>query len=69
VTPLPSSLCPSWSTAYLDVDDGQPTDKYGRTVAVVYCGGKNFNAELWKKGFARIDERFLSVSEFEPYSW
>jgi endonuclease YncB( thermonuclease family) len=68
-TQFTASLCPVGSTAYFDVDDGQPTDKYGRTVAVVYCGGKNLNAELWKNGYARIDERFLSVSEFDPSSW
>lgn len=64
-----ASLCSVGSIAYLDIDDGQPTDKYGRTVAAVYCGGHNLNAGLWKNGYARIDERFLSVSEFDPYSW
>lgn len=64
-----ASLCPVGLTAYIDVDDGQPVDKYGRVVAVVYCGGKNLNAELLKRGLAEIDERFLSVSEFDPYSW
>lgn len=68
-TRFAASLCPIGSTAYLDIDDGQPVDKYGRIVAVVYCGGKNLNLELWKNGHATIDERFLSVSEFNPYSW
>jgi micrococcal nuclease len=57
-TEFTAALCPVGSTAYLDMDDGQPTDKYGRTVAVVYCGGKNLNAGLWKNGYARIDESF-----------
>lgn len=68
-TRFTATLCSVGSTAYLDIDDRQPTDKYRRTVAVVYCSGKNLNAELWKNGYARIDERFLSVSEFDPYSW
>jgi micrococcal nuclease len=62
-------VCPVGSIAYVDIDDGQPRDKYGRTVAVVYCGGKNLNAELWKNGYVRMDEGLLSVSEFDPYSW
>lgn len=64
-----SDLCPVGSTAQVDVDDGQPTDTYGRTVAVVYCGGENLNAELYRHGLARIYERFLSVSEFDPEKW
>ncbi|MHA2404375.1 MAG: thermonuclease family protein [Candidatus Kariarchaeaceae archaeon] len=67
-TQFTASLCPVGSTAQIDVDDGQPTDTYGRAVAVVYCDGVNLNAELWKNGHARIDERFLGVSEFNPYS-
>lgn len=68
-TRFTASLCSVGATAYLDIDDGQPTDKYGRTVAVVYCGGKNLNAVLWKNGYARINERFLLISEFDPSSW
>jgi len=68
-TKFAASVCPVGSIAYVDVDDGQPRDNYGRTVALVYCGGKNLNAELWKNGYAQIDERFLSVSEFNPHSW
>ena len=62
------SICPLNTVAQVDVDDGQPKDRFGRTVGVVYCNGKNLNAELWKNGHARIDERFLSVSEFDPYN-
>ncbi len=68
-TQFTESLCPLRSTAYIDIDDGQPVDKYGRTVAVVYCGGNNLNAELVKNGHAEIYKRFISVSEFDPYSW
>jgi|Deesub1362A_J573_1020465.scaffolds.fasta_scaffold00051_33 endonuclease YncB( thermonuclease family) len=64
-----ASLCSVGSTAYIDVDDGQPRDKYGRVVAVVYCKGKNLNAELLKNGLAEIDERFIPISEFDPSSW
>jgi micrococcal nuclease len=66
-TQFTASLCPIGSTAQVDVDDGQ-APSYGRTVAVVYYGGRNLNAELWRNGYARIDERFLGVSEFNPYS-
>jgi micrococcal nuclease len=45
-TDFVKSLCPVGSTASLDVDDAKPKDKYGRTLAVVYCQGVHVNAEL-----------------------
>lgn len=64
-----TALCPIGSAAQVDIDDGQQTDKYGRIVAVVYCDGRNLNAELYENGLAEIDERFVAISEFDPYSW
>lgn len=34
------------SEAWVDQDDWQLYDGYGRMMAVVYCGGKNLNEEL-----------------------
>jgi micrococcal nuclease len=61
------SLCPVGSIAGLDIDDKEPTDKYGRTLAVVYCGGVHVNRELLRRGYAEV--MFIPPSEFDPYSW
>ncbi len=60
-------LCPVGSEAGLDVDDARPKDKYGRTLAVVYCRKINVNAELLGQGYAEI--MYIPPSEFDPYSW
>ncbi len=63
------SLCPVGSSAEVDVDDIQPTDSSGRRVAVVYCGKKNLNFELYKTGHATIDGDSIANSEFDPKFW
>lgn len=64
-----ASLCPVGSQATVDEDDGQTGGSYGRTIAVVYCGGKNLNAELLDSGHAVILTEFCSVSEFALEDW
>lgn len=62
-------------TVYLDVDDEEPTDHYGRTLALVYTNlsdakkGPRYslNAKLLQKGLAKV--LFIPPSEFDPYSW
>jgi endonuclease YncB( thermonuclease family) len=63
------SICPIGSDALVDEDDNQTGGSYGRTVGVVYCNGNNINEELVKNGFAIIDTRFCSVSEFADEDW
>lgn len=63
------SICPIGSDALVDEDDNQNGGSYGRTVGVVYCNENNINEELVKNGFATIDARFCSVSEFADEDW
>ncbi len=52
---------------YLDIDDEKPRDKYGRILAVIYIDSLNLNAELLRRGYAKI--LYIPPSEFDPYSW
>ena len=64
-----STICPIGSTATVDVDQGQPTDKYNRTVAVVYCNNTNLNDALLINRYATIDKEFCNISEFKDEEW
>ena len=44
---------------YLDIDDKQPKDKYGRTLAIVYTDSDDINREL-------LENDLANVSYFEP---
>ncbi len=68
-TRFTSSVCPVGTEALVDEDDGQREGSFERMVALVYCNGKNLNAELLDKGHARILTKFCSVSEFAGQSW
>ncbi len=68
-TAFASSICPIGSTAKVDEDDGQTEGSYGRMIAVVYCRGKNLNAELIINGYATVYEEFCNVSEFANEDW
>ncbi len=46
-------------TVYLDIDDKQPQDKYGRTLAIVYTDTDDINKEL-------IENELAEISYFEP---
>jgi micrococcal nuclease len=45
----------------------QATDKYGRTVAEVFVGGKNVNLELVRGGFAFAYRRYLAQCDQAAY--
>lgn len=49
-------------TVYLDIDDAQPKDRYGRTLAVVYTDSCDVNRELIDRGLAEIS--YFEPSEF-----
>ncbi len=50
-------------TVYLDIDDKQPKDKYGRTLAIVYTDDTNINRELLNNNLAKVS--YFEPSEFE----
>ena len=50
-------------TVYLDIDDAEPYDKYGRTLAIVYADDMDINRELLNSGLA--EELYIPPSEFE----
>jgi len=54
-------------TVGLDIDDAKQRDKYGRTLAVIYAGNTNVNADLLKLEYAEV--MYIPPSEFNPYSW
>ncbi|MGC8816890.1 MAG: thermonuclease family protein [Candidatus Hadarchaeum sp.] len=65
------NFCPPGSKIGLNVDDLEPRDRYGRTLALVYVDVDNvwlnLNAELLRRGLAEI--LYLPPSEFNPYKW
>lgn len=76
--------CPVGSPMVADLDDEQPSDRYARTVVVVWCGeraaaevvlagGDPFddplNALLLAEGHACLDTRFVGASEFGSDEW
>lgn len=50
-------------TVYLDIDDAEKEDKYGRTLAIVYTDTQDINRELLNNDLAEI--LFIPPSEFE----
>jgi micrococcal nuclease len=50
-------------TVYLDIDDKQPKDKYGRTLAIVYTDTEDINKELINNNLAKIS--YFEPSEFK----
>lgn len=64
-----SSKCPVGSTVWIDEDDGQGRDRFGRLLVVVYCDNRNFNEQLLLYNHAVIDTRFCDVSEFGDDVW
>lgn len=68
-TDATTAICPIGSSALVDEDDGQTGGSYGRTIAVVYCGGTNLNAALLAGGYAVLVDYYCSVSEFADEAW
>ena len=65
------NVCQPGTEIGLNVDDLEPKDKYGRTLAIVYVrideDWVNLNAELLRRGLAEV--LYIPPSEFNPYAW
>ena len=81
-TAFTKSACPPGSAFAFDRDSVQPLDKYGRTVAKVWCGsaaidairngtdpGPSVNELLLDNGLACIFTGFVGKSEFGAEDW
>ena len=50
-------------TVYLDIDDKQSEDKYGRTLAIIYTDTSDINKELLDNSLANVS--YFTPSEFK----
>ena len=66
---LARALCPTGSAASYDIDDGQPEDRYGRTIGMVWCnadGGHAISLDraLVSSGLGWVNHYYCDRSEF-----
>lgn len=67
---LAKLLCPVGSPAQYDIDDKQIQDKYGRTLANVYCNTELHLGEIMIGfGLGWINDYWCDKSEFEFADW
>ena len=64
-----STVCPVGSNAEFIEDSWQPTDKYGRSLGLVYCNDMFLNELLLTNGHAEISTYFCDKSEFGIDDW
>ena len=64
-----STVCPVGSNAEFIEDSWQPTDKYGRSLGLVYCNDMFLNELLLTNGHANISTYFCDKSEFGSERW
>jgi endonuclease YncB( thermonuclease family) len=66
-------LCPVGTKARVIEDRAQPMDDYGRTLAAVWCDGRDLlapvNAEMIRSGHAQLYRRFCRESAFGTEPW
>ncbi|MEE8434589.1 MAG: thermonuclease family protein [bacterium] len=53
---------------FLLIPKNRATGKYGRTLAVVYAGGRNVNLELIRAGHSPFDTRFRFPADYDRYA-
>ena len=63
-------LCPVGSPAQYDIDDIQVEDRYGRTIAMVYCNtGLSLGEIMIEFGLGWTNEWYCDKSEFGQDAW
>ena len=63
------TVCPIGVNAEFVEDRWQPTDKYGRSVGLVYCNDMMLNELLLTNGHAEISTYYCDRSEFGSEGW
>ena len=63
------TVCPIGVNAEFVEDRWQPTDKYGRSLGLVYCNDMLLNELLLTNGHAEISTYFCDRSEFGSEGW
>ena len=63
------TVCPIGVNAEFVEDTWQPTDKYGRSVGLVYCNDMMLNELLLTNGHAEISTYYCDKSEFGNDGW
>ena len=63
------TVCPIGVNAEFVEDTWQQTDKYGRSVGLVYCNDMMFNELLLTNGHAEISTYYCDKSEFGSEGW
>ena len=63
------TVCPIGVNAEFVEDRWQPTDKYGRSVGLVYCNDMMLNELLLTNGHAEISTYYCDKSEFGSEGW
>ena len=63
------TVCPVGSNAEFIEDSWQQTDKYGRSLGLVYCNDMFLNELLLTNGHAEISTYFCDKSEFGIEDW
>jgi len=64
-----STVCPVGSNAEFIEDSWQQTDKYGRSLGLVFCNDMFLNELLLTNGHAEISTYFCDKSEFGIEDW
>ena len=64
-----STVCPVGSNAEFIEDSWQQTDKYGRSLGLVYCNDMFLNELLLTNGHAEISTYYCDRSEFGSEGW
>ena len=64
-----STVCPVGSNAEFIEDSWQQTDKYGRSLGLVYCNDMFLNELLLTNNHAKISTYFCDKSEFGTEDW